>query len=564
MTKRWNFLPINQSLVQQLAKELEIPTAIATVLVQRGVSTEEEARKFFRPSLYDLHSPFLMADMEKASSKLEAAISQKDPILLYGDYDVDGITSVAMMFAFLRPMTPMVDYYIPDRFIEGYGLSSKGIEYAAKRGVKLLITLDCGIRSNELIEEALSKGIETIICDHHMPGPVLPPAFAILDPKRCECSYPFKDLSGCGVGFKLLTALTEKMGLPYEKLNRLLDLVALSSVCDLVPLTGENRILTSHGLQMLNKDTRPGLRALFSQTDIEVPLEVRDLVFGIGPYINAAGRMGDAKDAVKLLLTPDKYVAKDLARILVNKNTQRKELDKSLSEDVYATYDPENKPSAFILWSENWHKGVLGIAAARLVEKSHRPAFIIAITDTETAVGSARSIEGFDIFLALETCKELLINYGGHSHAAGFTMHPSKIEEFKERIMKMAESALSEEHKVPEIDIAAKLSVEEISPKFWRALRQLAPFGPNNMNPIFLGENTQNHWPPHTIKEKHLRLKLSNIHGETITGIGFHLANLEPLASDDGYDLVYNIQETSHHGKTEIQVAIKDIKPKSQ
>lgn len=563
MEKQWKLLETDETIVQQLEKKLGIHPIFCRLLVQRGITTPEQVKQFFQPKLKQLHDPFLMKDMDKAVERLERAIQNNEKILLFGDYDVDGTTSVALLYSFLQRHHSNLDYYLPDRYKEGYGLSFEGIEYAQENDVKLLITLDCGITAIDQVQRANEYGIDVIICDHHLPEKQLPKANAVLDPKRPDCNYPFKELSGCGVGFKLAQAYVEKNGLDWRQLEDLLDLLVISIASDIVPIVDENRVLAYFGLQKLNSTKRLGLRALINLSRREPPLTISDIVFGIGPMINAAGRLADAEKAVRLMLSVEKGVAADYARVLDYRNQMRKEFDQRIAEEArkLVQQDPlwQDRKS-IVLYQSHWHKGVVGIAAARMVEEYHRPAIIFTESEGKI-VGSARSIKGFDIHEAIGMCKDLLISYGGHAHAAGLSLYPENLVFFQERFEAVVETLASEEIFVPEIPISAEIDLKDITPHFWDTLRQFAPFGPGNRNPNFVVRQVRDTGYSRLLRGNHLRIAVGQPDSAAQYGVAFGRGDdFEKVKTRKPFDICFNLQENRWEGNSYLQLMVKDMK----
>lgn len=563
MLKHWNTLTTDEAAVQDLHQQLNIHPFFCRLLVQRGIRTFEEARQFFRPTLEDLHNPFLMKGMEAAVKRIQQAIFCKEKILLYGDYDVDGTTAVATLFSFLQPLHTLLDFYLPDRYKEGYGVSIDGIEYAIKNGVQLLLTLDCGIKDVKSIAKAQQHGIDVIVCDHHLPGAELPPAFAILDPKQEDCPYPYKELSGCGIALKLAQAITQQMNLQQTAWQQLLELTVLSIASDIVPMTGENRILAYYGLKQLNRTERPGLQALLAQSGRNLPLTISDIVFGLGPMINAAGRLADADQAVRLLLAQDKEQAVALARILGQRNTLRKEFDHRMAEEAAELFQKQvafEEQRSIVLYQPHWHKGIVGIAAARMVEQFHRPTIILTESGGK-AVGSARSVRGFDIHRALEACADLLLNYGGHSHAAGLTLWPENITAFRERFEGFVRTHLKEQDLLPEIPIAGVVDFKDITPQFWRILQQFAPFGPGNRNPVFVTQQVRDTGYTRPLRGNHLRLCMQQDGSPIFQGIGFGMGQaIDRILQKKPFEICYTLQENNWKGERTLQLLVKDIR----
>ncbi|WP_320054257.1 single-stranded-DNA-specific exonuclease RecJ [uncultured Acetobacteroides sp.] len=563
----------NPEIVVNLAASLGIDSVLANLLVQRGVTNFDDAKAFFRPSLSDLHDPFLLADMDKAVERLHSAMFNNERILVYGDYDVDGTTAVALMYSFLRERYPNVSYYIPDRYSEGYGVSFKSIEYAAQNGYTLFITLDCGIKAVEKVAHAKTLGIDFVICDHHFPSEVIPDAVAVLDPKRIDCSYPFGDLSGCGVGFKLLQAYCLKYNIPFSELEVLLDLVAVSIASDIVPVIGENRVLAYFGLKRLNEKPRYGLKSIIKLSGLDHhSIAIDDIVFKIGPRINAAGRMESGKTAVDLLTAPNEEVAKEIADIINECNNDRKNVDRTITLDAFNFIEsnPEfAKRKSTVLFNPTWHKGVVGIVASRLIETYYRPTVVLTLSSNGFATGSARSVPGFDLYQAVETCSDLLENFGGHMYAAGLTLKVENVEKFSKRFEEVVSAIIKPEMLVPQIEIDSKLNLEEISPKFYRILKQFQPFGPGNMSPVFLTEEVYDNGDGRKVGtgEEHLKLDLiqENNPYKPIGAIGFGLANhYDNIKNGMALKVCYAIVENHFRGVSTIQLRLKDVKLQSE
>jgi single-stranded-DNA-specific exonuclease len=562
MRKRWNLLPADEAAVNHLHEVLKIHPVFCRLLVQRGITTFEEARTFFRPDLSQLHNPFLMADMPAAVDRLDRAILSGERILLYGDYDVDGTTSVALMYSFLSKRHPNLDYYIPDRYREGYGVSLAGVEYARETGATLVIAMDCGVQARVQIAKAKEYGIDFIVCDHHLPDGPLPEAVAVLDPMRPDCSYPFKGLSGCGVAFKLAQAFLQKNNQPEEELHELLDLLALSIAADIVPMVGENRVLAHFGLERINRTERPGLKALIEQSGRQRPLSISDVVFGLAPLINAAGRLADAQQAVKLMLSSEKIVAYDNARVLGHRNQQRKDHDQHIQAEAIQLF--ETTPGwqdlrSIVLFREDWHKGVIGIAAARMVERFHRPAILLTESNG-MAVGSARTVPGFNVYRAIKTCEDLLVNFGGHDHAAGLTLTVEAVPEFRERFEQAVRASISEEQRIPEVPVNAVLDLKDITPAFWRILKQFAPFGPGNRSPVFVSKNVVDTGYSRLLKGNHLRLAVRQNGGPQMYGIAFGMGeHFTKVSSKKPFHVAYKIEEERWQGEKYLRMMVKDL-----
>jgi single-stranded-DNA-specific exonuclease len=561
---RWQAIPFDAERARQLEISLQIDPVIATLLVQRGIYNAAEAGQFFRPSITDLHHPFLMRDMEKAVERLQHAISHQQRILLYGDYDVDGTTSVAMMYSFLSTLTHNLDYYLPDREKEGYGVSLAGIEYARETGCHLLIAMDCGIKANDAIARANSYGIDCIVCDHHLPEGDLPDAVAILDPKRSDCPYPYKELSGCGIAFKLAQAMAISHHTPTEELVPLLDLVAVSVACDIVPITGENRTLAYFGLRRINRSPRIGLRALMDCINRPAPLTVTDLVFGLGPMINAAGRLGDARDAVQLLLASDANSALDAARRLSHRNNERRSVDYATADAARQRFrdlpDWQQKKS-IVLFDPDWHKGIIGISASRMAEDFYKPTVILTESNGR-AVGSARSVRGFDLYAALQRCEDLFYSYGGHAHAAGMQMPIENVAAFTERFEHVVQESIALEQETPTLDVAAELSFEQITPEFWATLKQFEPFGPHNLSPVFMVKNARDTGHSRLLDNNHLRFAVRQEKMNPVfTGIGFGLGRHADTLKNGSVDLVFSLREETWQGVKRLALHVKDVRP---
>ena len=566
MQKRWIFKDQpDTKKAKQLAQSLEISESMAALLVQRGIDTYNEAKDFFRPSLQEhLYDPFLMQDMEKAVTRLEKALQNQEKILIYGDYDVDGTTSVALVYGFLQQYHQLLDYYIPDRYLEGYGISRTSIDWAEENDYALVIALDCGIKSIELMDYANSKGIDYIICDHHLPGDEIPRAHAVLDPKRKDCRYPFKELSGCGVGFKLMQAYCQKNDISVEKLYPFLDLLVISIACDIVPIIDENRVMAFYGLRQLNQTQRIGLKALIDVAKFsdDTVLNISNVVFGLGPRINAAGRIQHAKKAVMLLVSNDKREADYVAELINKDNMQRRDLDTSITDEALTMIrqDRLEEAKTTVLFKENWHKGVIGIVASRCIENYHRPTVILTQHNGK-ATGSARSVPGFDLYQAIESCSDLLEQFGGHMHAAGLTMNIDNIDSFRQRFEEVVAKNINDAQLTPLIDIDAKLSLDDITGKFYRILQQFAPFGPANMRPVFVSENLYAEYPK-LLKERHVKFRTRQQGSQAFfDAIGFGMPEyFERIANGEKFALCYNIDENRYRGQTSLQLKIKDIK----
>ncbi|NOQ27850.1 MAG: single-stranded-DNA-specific exonuclease RecJ [Bacteroidales bacterium] len=553
---------------EKLANELNIEPILANLLTQRGVKTFDQAKAFFRPELGDLHDPFLMKDMDLAVVRIREAIIRGENILVYGDYDVDGTTSVALMYSFLKEFYDNVGYYVPDRYSEGYGVSFQGVDYAHKNSYSLVIALDCGIKANDKIDYAKENGIDFIVCDHHFPGAEIPDAVAVLDPKRPDCNYPFADLSGCGVGFKLIQAYAQKNDIDFERLIPYLDLVVVSIASDIVSIVDENRILSHYGLIQLNKDPREGLKSIISLAGLtEKDIAVEDIVFKIGPRINAAGRMESADKAVELLLADNERSAKIAANSVNFFNDARKNIDRTITQDALSVLADEKELSnrkSTVLYNSKWHKGVVGIVASRLIETHYRPTIVLTASNG-VATGSARSVVGFDIYQAIEACSDLLENFGGHMYAAGLTLKIEKVPEFIERFEKIVCETIKDEQLIPQVEIDGRLDLNQVNAKFYRILKQFRPFGPGNMAPVFVAKNVADNGEGRIVGLTKEHLKLSLIQEtdpfNNYSAIAFQQANLfEYINSGDFFDICFSIDENNYRGIKNLQLNIKDIK----
>lgn len=562
MTKRWNILSTDAEKISSLHEALKINKTLCSILVQRGIDTYEKAKDFFRPQLSQLHSPWSMKDMDKAVTRILRAFQQHEKILVFGDYDVDGTTAVASMYQYLSAIYDQVDFYIPHRYREGYGVSKMGIDYAKETGVTLIISLDCGIKSVDLIKYAKSLDIDFIICDHHLPDQELPPADAILNPKQSDCSYPYKELCGCGVGFKLMTALSEKLSLPESTHFAYLDLVATAIAADIVPITGENRILAYYGLEKVNQNPCPGIKALMQLAAVQKTMHITNLVFIIAPRVNAAGRMDDAKKAVQLFIEKDPVKAMAYAEMLHSDNADRKEADSSITEEALALIETDpaflHKKST-VVYQEHWHKGVVGIVASRLIEKHYRPTIVLTKSGDYVA-GSARSVAGFNLYEAIHACREHLLGYGGHFAAAGMTLLPEKVNDFAAAFEKAVQEQIKPEQLIPEIVIDASIQFEEITPTLYNILKQMEPFGPDNMRPVFIAQKVYDTGFSKIVKYQHIRfvVKQRNI---TLSGIGFNMAEKFALIQQQlPLDLVFTLDENEWNGEKSIQLKMIDLR----
>lgn len=542
------------------------PAPLARVLAQRGIGGPAEASTFFRPDLRGLHDPFRMAGMQQAVERIEQALGDGERIMVYGDYDVDGTTAVALVTSFLSRFTGHLTFYIPDRYAEGYGISFQGIDHAAREGVRLIIALDCGIKAVDKVAYAAEKGIDMIICDHHRPGAVLPAAVAVLDPKRDDCDYPYKELSGCGIGFKLMQGLALRNGIPFAELEALLDLVAVSTACDIVPVTGENRVLCAAGLARLNKDPRPGIRAMLDMANVKRELSVTDLVFVLGPRINAAGRIEHGRQAVELLLAHDAAQAEAMSARIDRNNVQRQGLDKETTRQALeriATDDFLRGSWSTVVFDPTWHKGVIGIVASRLIDVHYRPTIVLTESNGKVA-GSARSVKGFDVYEAISACSDLLEQFGGHTYAAGLTMDPANLEAFRARFEAVVRGSLREEQRIPEEEVDAEIVLRDINDRFIRTLQLMAPFGPGNMRPVFLTRGLVDKGRARIVGESHLKMNLADPKDPRLEldAIAFRQGHhLELIRSGAPFSVLYTLEENTWNGRTTVQMNIKDIKP---
>ena len=561
---RWTLKPTpNTITTTALAEQLNIPSKIAKLLVQRGIDTYDKARQFFRPSLEDLHDPFLMKDMDKAVSRINTAFEREENILVYGDYDVDGTTSVALMSSYLLSHYPQVATYIPDRYAEGYGVSYKSIDYAHDNDITLIIALDCGIKAIDKIAYAKKLGIDFIVCDHHRPGSELPDAVAVLDPKRPDCNYPYDELCGCGVGFKLIQALEQVKGLPVKTLIPYLDLVATAIGADIVPITGENRVLAFYGLEVINTLPRTGIRALIQNIKKDV-LTITDVVFIIAPRINAAGRIKHGLHAVELLTEQDEVLAQEMAASIESFNAERKDLDKLITVEALEQikFNKEEERKTSVVYQENWHKGVIGIVASRLIETYYRPTLVFTRSGEKLAA-SARSVKGFDVYEALEACSDHIEQFGGHKYAAGLTLSETQYEGFKNKFEEVVSSSIDDRLLIPEILIDSTLELEEITPKFYRILRQFAPFGPGNMAPVFMTKNLIDTGYGKCVgaSDDHLKCTVTQMKSAVQIGaIGFNLGDKCSLITNKKtFSAAYSLDLNEWNGNVSIQLRLKDI-----
>ena len=589
MNYNWNIRRLTaqeEALQQQLERELNISSAAARMLVVRNIQSAEEARQFIRPSLDKLHNPFLMKDMDKAVERLHQAVTQGEKILIYGDYDVDGTTAVAVMYRFLEGIidngfnsetsnnqypiggtASNIDYYIPERYTEGYGVSTQGIDYAVAHGCGLIITLDCGIKAVEKVAYAKSKGIDVIVCDHHTPGDELPKAVAVLNMKREDCPYPYKDLSGCGVGFKLAQAYTQQYSLPFDNLVPLLQLLAMSIASDIVPITGENRILAHYGIKQINQAPFAGISAVINVAGIEAKkLTINELVYKLGPRINACGRMKSGRAAVELLLTDDATFARQQAEEVNQHNEERRDCDTETTKEALAMLEEDTsfaQRRSTVVYAPHWHKGVVGIVASRLTETYYRPTIVLTAGEDGIISGSARSVGGFDIYAAIDSCLDLLTNFGGHKYAAGLSMHVDNLPAFCERFEHYVATHIREDQLQPTLLVEAELELADITPAFYNVIRYLEPFGPGNPRPLFATRNLINHRDTRVVGKtgEHLRLDVTD-RAYAITGIAFGRADMaQHIQNGNAVDICYELDENTFNNRTSIQMMAQDIKP---
>ena len=565
MGQNWKYQPLTheqECLAKRLSVELDISSVLCSLLVKRGITSVAEARDFFRPKLNHLHNPFLMNDMDVAVKRLNKALGKKERILVYGDYDVDGTTSVALVYKFLQQFSSNIDYYIPDRNEDGYGISKRGVDYAHSTGVKLVIVLDCGIKAIDEIAYAKSLGIDFIVCDHHVPDDELPCAVAILNPKRVDSTYPYPHLSGCGVGFKFMQAFAMDNGIPADQLYPLLDLVAVSIASDLVPIMGENRILAFHGIKQINHSPSIGLKAIINVCGLsEKEIGINDIIFKIGPRINASGRIQQGKVAVDLLIENNLEAALDMSRQINEFNETRKELDKSMTEEanrIVEGLESFDERRAIVIFNPDWHRGVIGIVASRLTEVYHRPAVVITCTG-EIATGSARSVTGFDVYKAMESCRDLLDNFGGHTYAAGFSLKVENIEAFAKRFEEFVTDNILPEQTAPVIEIDAELEFQQINRKFFTDMKKFAPHGPDNTKPIFCTRNVCDYGTSKVVgrRQEHIKLELVDNKSNTIlNGIAFGQSRqAKYIKSKQSFDICYTLEDNTYkHGEVQLQI----------
>ena len=563
MEKRWNLISANSTTVQSLQAGLKIHPILCELLVQRGISSFEDARLFFRPSLDHLHDPWLMKDMQKAVARIKVAVNQNQKILVFGDYDVDGTTSVATLYQFLLNLTQHVDYYIPHRYKEGYGISKIGIDFAKENNFDLIISVDCGIKSTELITYAKELGMDFIICDHHLPDDILPPAIAILNAKQIDCTYPYKELCGCGVVFKLITALANTYNLPADTYLKYLDLVATAIAADIVPITDENRTLAFFGVQKVNENPSPGLKALMELAKQSGVMRITNLVFAVAPRINAAGRMDDAKKAVQLFIEQDYEKALAFGAILQQDNLDRREADTNITEEALAQI--ENDPlhstkKSSVVFKSDWHKGVVGIVASRLIEKYYKPTIVLTQSG-DVITGSARSVNGFNLYEALHACRAHLLGYGGHFAAAGMTMDVNALEGFKIAFEEAVAQRITESQLTPEITINAELPLDDISLQFYQIISQMEPFGPENMRPLFIAKGVMDTGYSKLVKDLHISFNVTQ-GKNSVRGIGYNMPEqIKIVKSGKPFDIVFQLQLNEWQGTQSVQMQVMDIKP---
>lgn len=570
MNYKWNLISLSseqEGQAKELAEGLNMSPVMGRLLVNRGITTVPDARRFFRPQLSELLDPFLFRDMNKAVDRLNLALGRKERIMVYGDYDVDGCTAVALVYKFLEQFYSNIDYYIPDRYEEGYGVSLQGVDYAYETGVKLIIVLDCGIKAIEAIGYAKERGIDFIICDHHVPDDELPPAVAILNAKRRDATYPYQDLSGCGVGFKFMQAFAQSNGIEFSQLIPLLDLCAVSIASDIVPIMGENRILAYHGLRQINANPSTGLKAIIDICGLNGrEITMSDIIFKIGPRINASGRMQNGKEAVALLVEKDEKMARVQANLINLYNDQRKDLDKSMTEEanhIVDNLDHNHETKAIVIYNEEWHKGIIGIVASRLTEIYRRPSVVLTRSE-EFATGSARSVGGFDVYKAVESCRDLLENFGGHTYAAGLTLRVENVEKFRERFISYVEENIGNLQTQPQIDIEATIDFRDITRRFFNDLRRFNPFGPDNPRPIFCTRQVYDYGTSKVVGREQEHIKLELVDGKSsnvMNGIAFgQSSQARYIKTKQSFDIVYAIEENTHK-RGEVQLQIEDIMP---
>ncbi|MFZ5970040.1 MAG: single-stranded-DNA-specific exonuclease RecJ [Bacteroidota bacterium] len=564
MNKRWIYKPIpSTQQVEEISKSINLNSYLSAILIQRGITDFDLAKNFFRPTLQQLHDPLLMQDMDKAVARLHKAIVSQEKILIYGDYDVDGTTAVSVVHSYLTTFYPHVDFYIPDRHAEGYGVSERGIQWAEENGFSLIVALDLGIKASDMVVLARHKGIDFIICDHHLPGHEIPQAVAVLDPKRDDCTYPFRELSGCGIGFKLIQAYARQYR-QEEEVYQYLDLVAVSIASDIVSINGENRVLAFHGLKKLNENPSPGLKALKNIAAIKTDLDISGVVFTLGPRINAAGRVAHARGAVELLIAKTEEEANALAEKVNIKNDLRREFDANITEEAIAMIEGDERllqAKSTVLYKNTWNKGVIGIVAARCVEKFYRPTVILTESN-EKITGSARSVNGFDLYEAIAACSDLLEKFGGHKYAAGLTLEPANLEAFQQRFEEVVAERLTDEMRIPVVEIDITVHFDAITPKFVSVLKQMAPFGPENPKPVFEARNVYVMNSLGSFKDKHIRFLAAQLGNENVFNVvGFDcMEHYNRLSQGERFRMAFTIEENTYNGVTSVQLRIKDIK----
>ncbi len=574
MTKRWCLKTHTEEeirLEEMLERELNLNPIISRLLVQRGITSPDGVKKFFKPSLNDLHDPFLMPDMHRAVKRLNKALGNNEKILIYGDYDVDGTSAVSLVYRFLRPYSTMLDYYIPDRYDEGYGISYKGIDFAKEKGITLIIALDCGIKAIDKVKYAKEKGIDFIICDHHMPDDELPDALAVLDAKRTDSIYPYEHLSGCGVGFKFMQAFAMSNDIPFSTLECLLELTAISIASDIVPITGENRILAYYGLKQLNYSPSVGIKGIIKTSGLTgKEITISDIVFKIGPRINASGRMMNGREAVDLLLARDEKSANEKSANIDQYNDERREMDRKITEEANAIINDVkdiDDHKGIVVYNPDWHKGVIGIVASRLTEKYYRPAVVLT-KSSELITGSARSIGGFDMYKAIESCRDLLENFGGHTYAAGLSLRENNLKTFIDRFMRITSEEVTPEQMIPQIDIDSVIRLKEINNALMSDLKKMSPFGPDNDKPVFCSYNVYDFGTSKVVGKDgaHLKLELIDESSKTPThAIAFGMSEHAKYITDrNPVDICYTIEENIYNGITSIQLMIRDIRPSNR
>ena len=562
LEKRWNILSPDDSIAEKLHQSLKIHPAICRILAQRNIVDFNVSKSFFRPQLSELHDPWLMKDMDKAVERIISAVNNKEKILVFGDYDVDGTTSVACMYLFLKKIHSQLDFYIPHRYREGYGVSKAGIDHAKENGFTLIISLDCGIKSTDLIAYAKGLGVDFIVCDHHLPDDVLPPAVAILNPKQKDCDYPYKDLCGCGVGFKLISALAPQFGLTDDDVFENLDLIATAIAADIVSMTGENRVLAYYGLKKANENPNKGIKAICQLSGLKKELHINNLVFIIAPRVNAAGRMDDARKAVQMFIAETDVEAMLFAELLHSDNTDRKEADSNITEDALAMIKEKDEwiaNKSTVVFKSHWHKGVVGIVASRLIEHYYRPTIVLTQSG-EYAAGSARSVPGFNLYEAIHACREHLLGYGGHFAAAGLTMEIEQVSRFREKFEEVVSATIDPDLLIPQIVIDAEINFKDINPTFYNILQQMEPFGPDNLRPVFIARKVMDTGYSKIVKEEHIRFSLKQSN-PVFNGIGFNMADkFSLLQQKKPIDIVFTIDENEWNGNKSLQLRMIDFR----